>query len=42
LPAELLPGGWAGVKAAELFHERHDAWDATGRQHWSALLDSAP
>jgi len=41
LPAELLPGGWAGAKAAELFHERHEKWDTMARRHWRALLDSA-
>jgi phenylacetic acid degradation operon negative regulatory protein len=41
LPAELLPGGWAGAKAAELFHDRHDAWDAVARQYWATLLTSA-
>ncbi|HTF50150.1 MAG TPA: PaaX family transcriptional regulator C-terminal domain-containing protein [Pseudonocardia sp.] len=41
LPAELLPGGWAGAKAAELFHERHERWDGTARRHWRHLLDSA-
>jgi phenylacetic acid degradation operon negative regulatory protein len=41
LPTELLPGGWAGAKAAELFHERHERWDAVARRHWHSLLDSA-
>lgn len=41
LPVELLPGGWAGAKATQLFHERHERWDAVARRHWGALLHSA-
>ncbi len=38
LPAELLPGGWPGTAAAELFHARHAAWDTGARGHWAALV----
>jgi phenylacetic acid degradation operon negative regulatory protein len=41
LPAELLPGGWAGAKAAELFRERHEQWDAVARRQWREMLESA-
>lgn len=37
LPAELLPGGWVGAKAAELFHDRHETWDEVARRHWHSL-----
>jgi phenylacetic acid degradation operon negative regulatory protein len=40
LPAELLPGGWVGAKAAELFHERHEQWAETTRRHWAELIES--
>jgi len=39
LPAELLPGGWVGAKAAELFHERHEQWAETARRRWAALVE---
>ncbi|MBB6379865.1 phenylacetic acid degradation operon negative regulatory protein [Pseudonocardia eucalypti] len=41
LPAELLPSGWIGVKATELFHDRHRRWDADARRHWEHLLRTA-
>jgi phenylacetic acid degradation operon negative regulatory protein len=41
LPTELLPGGWAGAKATQLFHERHERWDGVARAYWRALLDTA-
>lgn len=41
LPAELLPGGWAGTKAAELFHDRHERWADTANRYWHRLLSSA-
>ncbi|MGI8816367.1 MAG: PaaX family transcriptional regulator [Pseudonocardia sp.] len=40
LPAELLPGGWAGAKAYTLFHERHERWAGAAQQCWTALLDT--
>jgi phenylacetic acid degradation operon negative regulatory protein len=41
LPAELLPSGWAGATAAELFHQLHQRWEKVARQHWDELLRSA-
>jgi phenylacetic acid degradation operon negative regulatory protein len=41
LPAELLPGKWAGVRAAELFNERRGQWADLANQHWRQLLASA-
>ncbi|HZZ48097.1 MAG TPA: PaaX family transcriptional regulator C-terminal domain-containing protein [Pseudonocardia sp.] len=38
LPSELLPVGWVGHRARELFHERHDAWSATAAA-WLRDLD---
>lgn len=41
LPAALLPATWPGPAAAELFHQRHDAWHAAAQEHWSALCEDA-
>jgi phenylacetic acid degradation operon negative regulatory protein len=38
LPSELLPAGWIGHRARELFHDRHDAWSATAAT-WLRDLD---
>lgn len=40
LPAELLPGSWAGAKAAELFRDRHLRWAETANRYWHELLGS--
>ena len=32
LPAELLPAGWAGTRAAEVFHRRHEQWAPAARR----------
>ena len=37
LPTELLPAGWSGTRAFDLFHERHAAWRAAADRHWQAL-----
>ncbi|GLZ13000.1 PaaX family transcriptional regulator [Actinomadura sp. NBRC 104425] len=37
LPDELLPPGWIGRRARELFDERHTAWQGPARAHWQAL-----
>ncbi len=37
LPPDLLPEGWAGGRAAELFARRHAEWDGAARRHWAAL-----
>jgi phenylacetic acid degradation operon negative regulatory protein len=39
LPAELLPARWSGLKAAELFADRHRRWSAAARQEWKRLND---
>jgi phenylacetic acid degradation operon negative regulatory protein len=31
LPAELLPAGWVGARAAEVFHRRHEQWAPAAR-----------
>ncbi len=41
LPAELLPGGWAGATAHTLFQDRHQRWSADAQRHWAALLDAS-
>jgi phenylacetic acid degradation operon negative regulatory protein len=41
LPAELLPGGWVGAKAAALFHELHDRWGEVAGRHWDDLVRTA-
>ncbi|HEY0485348.1 MAG TPA: PaaX family transcriptional regulator C-terminal domain-containing protein [Mycobacteriales bacterium] len=37
LPAALLDHEWPGLRAAEVFHRRHDAWHATAQRHWECL-----
>ena len=34
LPAELLPSGWKGVEAAQLFRERRQRWTAAAMKEW--------
>jgi phenylacetic acid degradation operon negative regulatory protein len=41
LPASLLPGGWAGAKAAQLFHDRHERWAGPADRHWRRLCATA-
>jgi phenylacetic acid degradation operon negative regulatory protein len=41
LPGQLLPDGWAGASAAELFHDRHARWRDGADQHWEALLGTS-
>jgi phenylacetic acid degradation operon negative regulatory protein len=37
LPRELLPPRWTGAKAAELFSDRHERWQAGARREWKRL-----
>lgn len=37
LPASLLPSGWSGAVAAELFAQRHEAWSADAVAEWARL-----
>jgi phenylacetic acid degradation operon negative regulatory protein len=37
LPRELLPPRWTGIKAAELFADRHERWLPDARREWSRL-----
>ena len=37
LPAELLPEGWSGSKAAELFAARHAGWSHAAIRQWKEL-----
>lgn len=37
LPRRLLPPHWSGHRAARLFHDRHDAWNAAARERWLAV-----
>lgn len=34
LPPSLLPTGWSGAKAAELFHRKHVDWRPAAQQRW--------
>ncbi|WP_084469986.1 PaaX family transcriptional regulator [Amycolatopsis benzoatilytica] len=37
LPDDLLPAGWSGAKAAELFHRKHVEWRPTAQAYWDEL-----
>lgn len=37
LPRELLPGGWAGLRAAEIFADLHERWQDPSRAQWAQL-----
>lgn len=37
LPVDLLPSGWLGAGAAELFHRRHLEWRPTAQRRWDEL-----
>jgi phenylacetic acid degradation operon negative regulatory protein len=37
LPRELLPARWSGIKAAELFADRHERWLEDARREWKRL-----
>jgi phenylacetic acid degradation operon negative regulatory protein len=37
LPRPLLPARWSGLKAAQVFADRHERWSAGARQEWSDL-----
>ena len=37
LPRELLPVRWSGIKAAELFADRHERWLEDARREWKRL-----
>jgi phenylacetic acid degradation operon negative regulatory protein len=37
LPRELLPARWSGVRAAELFADRHERWLDDARREWKRL-----
>lgn len=41
LPPELLPPGWAGAEAAQLFRRLHRRWHSTAQRRWSELVASA-
>ncbi len=37
LPAELLPDGWSGSRAAALFGQRHAAWSPAAVAEWQRI-----
>jgi phenylacetic acid degradation operon negative regulatory protein len=37
LPRELLPPRWTGIKAAELFSDRHERWLGDAQREWRRL-----
>jgi phenylacetic acid degradation operon negative regulatory protein len=41
LPAELLPSGWSGHRAATLFHRLHEEWRSPAWTWWSERMAAA-
>jgi phenylacetic acid degradation operon negative regulatory protein len=41
LPAQLLPSGWSGARAAKLFASRHAQWSADAVMQWLRLNKAA-
>jgi phenylacetic acid degradation operon negative regulatory protein len=41
LPAQLLPSGWSGARAAKLFASRHAKWSADAVMQWIRLNKAA-
>lgn len=39
LPSKLLPPGWSGARAAELFHSRHAEWNPVALRRWEELAE---
>jgi len=37
LPADLLPAGWSGIRAAELFHREHERWRPAAMAEWRRI-----
>ncbi|MFF4252707.1 PaaX family transcriptional regulator C-terminal domain-containing protein [Streptomyces sp. NPDC001663] len=37
LPPKLLPAGWSGARATELFHGRHAEWTTAAQRRWDEL-----
>jgi phenylacetic acid degradation operon negative regulatory protein len=42
LPAGLLPAGWIGDQARELFADRHTEWAAGAQRRWRELTEKTP
>lgn len=40
LPLRLLPANWSGVKAADVFRNRHEEWHDRAQRHWDRLADT--
>lgn len=40
LPSTLLPAGWSGGKAAELFHRKHVEWRPSAQQRWDERISA--
>jgi phenylacetic acid degradation operon negative regulatory protein len=41
LPRELLPPGWIGIRAVDVFARQHEAWQAPARSRWAELSAAA-
>ncbi|MER6942953.1 PaaX family transcriptional regulator C-terminal domain-containing protein [Nonomuraea sp. NPDC000554] len=41
LPLDLLPPGWIGVRAANVFADLHHAWHEPAQRHWRTLSPPA-
>ncbi|MGP4050255.1 PaaX family transcriptional regulator [Streptomyces sp. 2A115] len=39
LPSKLLPPGWSGARAADLFHSRHAEWSPVALRRWEELAE---
>lgn len=42
LPTELLPPNWVGIRASDLFQDRHKAWHDDAQAHWADLASPNP
>jgi phenylacetic acid degradation operon negative regulatory protein len=41
LPTELLPDGWSGARAADLFQRQHTKWSPAATTEWQRITDAA-
>jgi phenylacetic acid degradation operon negative regulatory protein len=41
LPAQLLPAGWSGIRAASLFDRQHARWSAGAMAEWRRITELA-
>jgi phenylacetic acid degradation operon negative regulatory protein len=41
LPGDLLPRGWSGYRAAELFHDLHEQWRSAAWSWWTDRMEAS-